>query len=41
MESCASCGICANGCPVHAITMTDKGNGIEEPTKAWVGRDEI
>jgi ferredoxin len=31
LESCISCGICADKCQVHAITMTDQGKGIEGP----------
>lgn len=31
IESCVSCGICADKCPINAITMTDQGNGKEVP----------
>lgn len=31
LESCISCGICADKCQIHAITMIDRGNGIEVP----------
>lgn len=30
-ESCVGCGICSDRCQIHAITMTDQGNGIELP----------
>jgi len=31
LESCISCGICADRCQIHAITMTDQENGREVP----------
>lgn len=31
LENCVSCGICADKCHIHAISMTDLGNGIEVP----------
>jgi len=30
-EKCVGCGICADKCQIHAITMTDQGNGVELP----------
>jgi len=31
LERCISCGICADKCQIHAITMTDMANGKEVP----------
>jgi len=31
LESCISCGICADRCQINAITMTDQVNGREVP----------
>jgi len=30
-DSCIGCGICAEKCQIHAITMSDQGDGIEVP----------
>lgn len=30
-ENCVGCGICDDKCQIHAITMIEKGNGIEVP----------
>ncbi len=30
-ESCAACGICSDRCQIHAIAMSDQGNGVEIP----------
>ena len=31
LESCISCGICADKCQIHAITMTEQPKGMEVP----------
>ena len=31
LEGCLGCGICAEKCQIHAINMTDQGNGLEVP----------
>lgn len=31
MESCAGCGIWSDSCQIHAITMTDQGDGVKVP----------
>lgn len=31
LDSCISCGLCADKCQINAIIMTDQGNGLEVP----------
>ena len=31
LQSCAGCGICSDSCQIHAITMTDQGDGVKVP----------
>jgi formate hydrogenlyase subunit 6/NADH:ubiquinone oxidoreductase subunit I len=31
LEQCTSCGICADKCPVHAITLCNRGNSKDVP----------
>ena len=31
LENCLSCGLCADKCQIHAIIMSDQGNGISVP----------